>query len=317
MGKASSAKKVARAAGLGGTRAYASRPAYGYYLSVAILLILGVVGVYNSREYLDGKTNAAGKFAPKVHQSPPWYEGFAIDECGKVLANIKTTKNPYGLTTHGDGVITISPTELSAAGHNATLGKFASAIGLKLNAGELQVPGGKLYSDGQTCEGKAGHVYVDVWTSPAAPQSDGTVQTKKNSLDTCSPDCDSGVLLKNDQLLTVAFLPAGPDNQPPTNIPLPPKSVISNLNNLLSSSGSTTTTSSPTSSTAPTTTTATGKTSTTKASGKTSTPTTTAKPTTTTSKSTTSTAKTTTSGPTTTSGESTTSGTKTKKAASS
>lgn len=261
MGKASSAKKVARAAGLGGTRAYASRPAYGYYLSIVILLVLGVVGVFNSREYLDNKTNQAGKAAPKVGLSPPWYEGFALDECGKVLPNIKTNKDPYGITTNGNGVITISPTKLSAAGHNATLGKFASSIGLTFNAGELQLPGGKLYTDGQTCEGKAGHVYVEVWTSPAEPQADGTVETKKNSLDTCDPDCDQGVLLKNDDLVTIAFLPAGTNNQPPTNIPQPSKTVISTLATLESATTSSTTTAVP-----PTTSTTTKTSSTTKSS---------------------------------------------------
>ena len=31
---------------------------------------------------------------------------------------------------------------------------------MKLNAAELQLPGGKLYLDGDTCQGKPGHVYV-------------------------------------------------------------------------------------------------------------------------------------------------------------
>jgi hypothetical protein len=244
MGKATSAKKVARAAGLGGSRAYASRPAYGFYVAIIVLLVLGLVGVYNSREYLDAKTNANGKHAPKVGQKPPWYEGFAIDECGKLLPNLKTNLDPYGITTKGDGIIHISPTQLSASGHNATLGKFASSINMKLNAGELQTPGGKLYSDGQSCEGKAGHVYVEVWQSPAEPQADGTVQTSKGSTDSCSPDCDSGVLLEDDQLVTIAFLPAGADNKPPTNIPQPSKAVIATLSGLESgsSTGSTTTT---------------------------------------------------------------------------
>ena len=160
MGKASSSKKVARAAGLGGGRAYGKRPAWGYYFGVLALLVLGVVGVYNSREYRDGKINAAGQWAPPVHQSPPWFEGYAIDECGKLLAPIKTNKDPYGITTK-DGVISINPTDKSAAGTNATLGKFASAIGMLLNAGELETPGGRLYQNGDTCEGKPGDVFVD------------------------------------------------------------------------------------------------------------------------------------------------------------
>ncbi len=154
MGKASSSKKVARAAGLGGGRAYAKRPAWGYYFGVLVLLVLGVLGVYNSREYRDAEINKQGSVPPAVHQKPPWFEGYAIDECGKILAPIKTNKDPYGITTK-DGVISVSPTVKAAAGSNATLGKFASSIGMTLNAGELETPGGRLWQDGDTCEGKA------------------------------------------------------------------------------------------------------------------------------------------------------------------
>ena len=57
-------------------------------------------------------------------------------------AYVKTNKDPYGITTKGDGIIYISPTVKSAAGQNATLGKFASSVGMTLNAAEMQLPGG-------------------------------------------------------------------------------------------------------------------------------------------------------------------------------
>ena len=141
MGKASSAKKVARAAGIGGSRAYGGRPPWMYYAAVGLLLVLGVVGVYNSREFRSAKINSQGNTPPTVNQSPAWYEGFAVDACGKLLPPIKTTKDPYGITIK-DGVIYVVPTVKAAAGRNATLGKFASSIGMQLNAAEVQVPGG-------------------------------------------------------------------------------------------------------------------------------------------------------------------------------
>lgn len=252
MGKASSSKKVARAAGLGGGRAYAKRPAWGYFFGVFLLLVLGVVGVYNSREYRDSKINAAGTVPPTVGQTPPWFEGYAIDECGKILPPITTDKDPYGITTKGDGIITVSPFVKSAAGSNATLGKFASSIGMTLNAGELETPGGRLWQDGNTCEGKPGHVYVMTWASPAELPQNGVLQDAKGFPtaagapnaqgleDTCSPDCDSGVLLENDQLVTIAFLPAPKHGKTP-EIPQPPASVISKLTNEVSTGGTTTT----------------------------------------------------------------------------
>ena len=251
MGKASSSKKVARAAGLGGGRAYAKRPAWGYYFGVLVLLVLGVVGVYNSREYRDAAINKQGNTAPVVHQKPPWYEGYAIDECGKILPPIKTTKDPYGITTK-DGVISVSPTVKAAAGSNATLGKFASSIGMQLNAGEIETPGGRLWQDGATCEGKAGHVYVMTWASPAELPQNGVLQNAKGVPssagvpnasgleDTCDPDCDSGVLLENDQLVTIAFLPAPKKGSTPS-IPQPSAAIVSTLNGQVSSGGTTTT----------------------------------------------------------------------------
>jgi hypothetical protein len=222
-------------------------------MSVAILVILGLIGVYNAREDLDHKNAAAAKYPPKVGLATAWHEGFAIDECGKILPNIKTNKDPEGLTTKGNGIIYIKPTKKAAAGHNATLGRFASDIGMKLNAGELQTPGGKLYQDGDNCEGSTGHVYVEVWSNPAEPQSDGVVQTTKNADNLCQPDCDAGALLRDDQLVTIAFLPAGKDNKPPTNIPLPPKTVISALAQVEQATTTTTTapTASPSTTTSP------------------------------------------------------------------
>jgi hypothetical protein len=259
MGKASSSKKVARAAGLGGNRAYGARPAYGYYLGLVVLIVLGVLGVYNATQYRDNKVNEAGNTAPTVGQSPPWYQGYAVEACGKLLAYVPTNKDPYGITTKEDGIITISPTVKSAAGQNATLGKFASAIGMTLNAAQLQLPGGHLYQDGQTCEGKPGHVYVMTWSSPQEPASDGVLQTKKSSDNTCTPDCNQGTLLRNNWLVTMAFLPAPPSGQT-LSVLQPPASVISRLTTTIAAAA--TSTSSP-AATVPTTAHSTGSSSTT------------------------------------------------------
>jgi hypothetical protein len=243
MGKASSAKKVARAAGIGGSRAYGARPPWMYYAGVALLLLLGVIGVFNAREFRTAQIDSNGNTPPTVGQTPPWYEGFAVDICGKLLPPIQTTKNPYGITTR-DGIIYIVPTVKSAAGSNATLGKLATSIGMTLNAAQVQVPGGKLYTDGQTCEGKPGHVYVMTWGNPAMPAADGTLQNKKSSEDTCNPDCASGVLLADDQLVTVAFLPAPPKGQT-QSVLQPPASVIKKLAQLEALAATTTTTTVP------------------------------------------------------------------------
>jgi hypothetical protein len=210
------------------------------------LVVLGVVGVYNSREYRDHKINVQGDMAPKTGMTTPWFEGFAVDACGKLLPPIKTTKDPYGLTIK-DGVIYIQPTVKAAAGHNATLAKLASSIGMTLNAAQIQVPGGHLYQAGDNCEGKPGQVYVMTWASSAVPPQDGVLQKQTKSInpklgeeDTCSPDCESGVLLENEQLVTVALLPPPKKGHVPAVLQ-PPQSVRAELTKLIQTGGTTTT----------------------------------------------------------------------------
>jgi hypothetical protein len=241
MGKASSSKKVARAAGLGGGRAYGGRPPYFYYFGLVLLFVLGFVGIYNASHYRDNKVNEQGNTAPTVGQSPPWYQGYAVDACGKTQPLIETNKDPYGITTKVKGIISISPTVKAAAGKNATLGKFAQAVGMTLNAAQLQLPGGHLYQDGQTCEGKPGHVYVMTWSSPQEPASDGVLQTQKSTSNPCNPDCNSGVLLANNQLVTMAFLPAPPKGQT-LSVSQPSQATIGKLTTLVAAAANTTTT---------------------------------------------------------------------------
>ena len=54
MGKASSSKKVARAAGTGGGRTNRGRVPWMYYLALAAVVILGTATVGQSRENGDG-----------------------------------------------------------------------------------------------------------------------------------------------------------------------------------------------------------------------------------------------------------------------
>lgn len=225
MGRASSSKKVARAAGTGGGRTHRGRTPWTYYSVIAVIVVLGILGTWASRDRRLAQINSAGGTAPTV--GTVWNEGYAVDECGKFAPAITHAKDPEGITTgNGDGIIHIHPTVKAAAGKNATLGKFADAAGMKLNAATLQLPGGKLYQDGDTCNGKASHVYVKEFAY--AGDTTGTLQ----NID------PRKILLQDQALLTIAFVPASAKN----SIPPPPAYVITNLNKLAASSTSTTTT---------------------------------------------------------------------------
>ncbi len=233
MGKASSSKKVARAASIGGARSRHRRTPWGYYGVIALILILGVVGTVASRDRRLNQISNAGNTAPTVGTT--WNEGYAIYACGKFLPPISTkSPDPQGITTRQPGIINIHPTTKAAAGKNATLGKFASAVGMTLNAAELKVPGGGLYQDGNTCEGKPGHIYIKQFAYIG-----DTVGQLYNGAKNQLPKLDPrSVPLQDQALLTIAFVPA----QDASKIPPPPKSVTDALSKLSASSTSTSTT---------------------------------------------------------------------------
>lgn len=234
MGKASSSKKVARAAGIGGGKVRRRQTPWSYYGIIALIVILGVVGTVASRSRRIDQINSAGGSPPTVGTT--WNQGYAVYACGKFLAPISTaSKDPQGITTRTAGIIDIAPTVKSAAGKNATLGKFADAVGMKLNAAELQVPGGKLYQDGDSCEGQPGHIYVKQFAyvgDTIGQLYNGDI--KGGQLAKLDP---RDVPLSNDTLLTIAFVPANKSS----SIPPPPQSVQNALKKLQASSTSTTT----------------------------------------------------------------------------
>jgi hypothetical protein len=225
MGRASSSKKVARAAGTGGGRTSARRIPWSYYGVIALVVLLGVVGTVASRQRNENQVAQAGSVQPTVGGTP-WNEGFAVYECGTFLPNIKVLADPHGIRSQNDGIIHISPKTKSVAGKNATLGVYASAVGMTLNPAELKVPGGHAYHDGDTCEGGKGHVFVKQFPYAGAPT--GTLLTGD----------PSEIHLADQEELVVAFVPTNKSK----TIPGPPADVVANLKALAAASTPTTTT---------------------------------------------------------------------------
>jgi hypothetical protein len=233
MGKASSSKKVARAAGTGGGRTNRGRTPWMYYGIILLAVVLGTAAVVASRSHRLSSIAAAGKVTPPVANSDHWHMAYGIDLCGKMEPFIASTNNPDGIHSKNDGVIYIEPTNDSAAGKNAVLGKFSSAVHMTLNAGEIKVPGGHDYHDGDPCQGHPGRVQVQVFSS---------IGDQKGQLARTDPQ---SVPLSPDQgMLTMAFLPRG------ATIPRPTAAAIANLQKIITASAaSTTTTTAPGSST--------------------------------------------------------------------
>ena len=214
MSRGSFSRSVARAASSGGGKAYGSRSPVGWYLVMAVIVVLGLtLVVYSRYENLHpGVTAATG---PSATQH--WQAAYGIDICGTFDAPLPVNSNlaKVGIRTYGNGLIDINPSAVtnpaSFAGAKATLGLFVSSYpGLKLSSNTLQLPGEKTpqHYDGVDCTGKVkykgvGKLYVKVWSSPSATGQILTTDPTKYHL-------------TNGAMITIAFVPAG------SPIPAPP-----------------------------------------------------------------------------------------------
>ena len=236
MGKASSNKKVARAASTSGGRTAGGRTPWAYYLAIAAIVVLGTALVYFSRSNHLKVANDVGPTPPAVGVDY-WHEAYGFYVCtgattGKFIPPFPYQVDPAGIRTQGDGVIAIHPYEKSAAGKNAVIGVFTAALHVTLNAGQLEIPsfsgyGGHDYHDSDSCGGKPGHVQVA--TFAGATTTVGTLWTKDPRL----------VPLANESMIVIAFVPKG------EAIPPPPQSAINAMlhpDDVPSTASSTTTT---------------------------------------------------------------------------
>ena len=198
MGRASSSKKVARAASTGGGRTARGARPLGWYAAIALVVILGVSGIVFSRAERREELAAGADGSAPVANVDHWHAAYGIYLCDEFTGNITNERDPKGIHTHADGIIHIHPFVRSAAGRNATLEVFADAVDMTLNDDELEVPGGKSYKTGDT---KCG-------------DEEGIVQVKVN--DEVITENVAKIKLNDQDLVTIAFAPKGAE------LPAPP-----------------------------------------------------------------------------------------------
>jgi hypothetical protein len=157
MGKASSSKKVARAARAGG-RSTANKQRN--------LLFPGVIGGI----MLVGAALVAVAASDRKSEDdiPPalgdhWHAAVGIDICGEFQPNTPEFESDIGIHTHGDGVIHIHPFSANGAGENATLGAYLEAAGIELSDTSLTI-GDETWDEGdQQCDGEDAELVVAQW----------------------------------------------------------------------------------------------------------------------------------------------------------
>lgn len=157
MGKASSSKKVARAARAGGRSAANKQRNLLFPGVIGGIMLLGVALVAfaaNDRKSEDDVPPALGDH---------WHAAIGIDICGEFQPSTTEFESDLGIHTHGDGVVHIHPFSANGAGENATLGAYLEAAGIDLTDTSLTI-GDETWEEGdQKCGDEDAELVVAQW----------------------------------------------------------------------------------------------------------------------------------------------------------
>jgi hypothetical protein len=124
MGKASSTKKVQRAARAGG-RVSSGQPRSLLFPGVlTLVVVLGLALVWFARQdRLDDDQGGTPQIGDHIHQA------FGVNVCGEWKLDLpEFSSDTVGIHSHGDGVIHIHPHSQLGVGSNATLGRFLEEV---------------------------------------------------------------------------------------------------------------------------------------------------------------------------------------------
>lgn len=201
MGRASSSKKVARAASTGGGRTTRGARPLGWYAAIVLVVVLGVSGIVFSRAERRQELAVGTNLTPPVAGRDHWHSAYGVYLCDEFAPPITDERGPKGVHTHADGIIHNHPSVRSASGSKSTLSLYADAVRMTLTDSEIRLPGGKSYKEGETkCGGK-----------------EGIVQVKVN--DKVVTENIRNIKFADRQLLTIAFAPKGAELPEPPSKP--------------------------------------------------------------------------------------------------
>ena len=154
MGKASSAKKVARAARAGGSRRPGQRRPIGFPLIVASVVILGFVLVVFARSSRDA--TAEPRSQADGADAQHWHAAYGLSFCGEFVrtsdegtALTDVGEDALGIHTHGDSIIHIHPFIDSAAGRNARMQIFFDQVTLDAADSTVTFPDGETWDEAE------------------------------------------------------------------------------------------------------------------------------------------------------------------------
>src|SRR5688500_3304374 len=115
MGRASSGKKVARAASTGGGRTARGRQPWAWYAGIMAVILLGSFLIVTSRQERQDRLAAGGEISPSAAKRDHWHAAYGVYLCDTFQPPLTNERDPLGIHTHGDGVIHIHPTTNAAS----------------------------------------------------------------------------------------------------------------------------------------------------------------------------------------------------------
>lgn len=200
MGKASSSKKIARAARAGGRASGVRQRNLLFPGTIAAIVVLGLALVgFSIREHKND-ANTIPPLAPHDGvQGDHWHAAYGFWVCDKWVPAIPTFESGAGIHTHGDGVIHIHPFAEAGAGENATIGTFLEeAPDVKLSDDKLEIGGETYETDKTKCGDEEGELVVARWEK---------VQTTDDNPALLYKDFDDIRFREDGEGYTIAFVP--------------------------------------------------------------------------------------------------------------
>ena len=225
MGKASSAKKVARLAEKGRGKKVRMRGGSTFPIAIGIVVVLGVLVVAVSRHY--SKADAAG---PTIGSH--WHVAYGIYVCDKYIDPFKDNKESspeyqeLQIHSHGDGVMHWHPGNEAAinrsTGKKARFKVFLDLYGVKVSDSKLTITGAELTPPSDDVTYEEGKDTCDVNGKPEKASLRTIVwdrYDKPNDRAARTSDLGDERIMKDQQVFVVAFVA---DSVANADIPLPP-----------------------------------------------------------------------------------------------
>jgi hypothetical protein len=205
MGKASSSKKVARAARAGGAKT-SSRPKLMFPIAIAAIVLVGIGLVVFAR----GESGLTSASAEAPSSADHWHNAYGVYVCDAFLPDVSDA-NPdtTGIHTHADGIIHIHPFSDRHGGKNATLAKWGEIVDIDFGSDSITLPDGRELKSGDDCNGQPAVLRVYKW-----PADDLAAEPVIYDSDFGSIRLD-----RDRDAITIALVPEGTEVPRPASVP--------------------------------------------------------------------------------------------------